>query len=156
MVPSLSKAVTATLSEGVWPKREYAGKFECQPGYIFCKKSLTALLHAGLDIGNFACGNEVTGPTVRTIDNQIDVVAIAAALSFTQVNVTCAVQGDARATFEGTAFASARAEAYAEAVSNVLASNDICPNCTAVVEAVVRTSRRIVADAFASVAFQVQ
>ena len=106
-----------------------------------------ALLYAGLDIGNFACGNEVTGPIITEVDDQISVVATAAVKAIAQFNASCLIQGNTRASLNGSASSSARAVAYAEAVSNVLVSNDVCPNCTAVVNAVARTSGNIVAEA---------
>ena len=106
-------------------------------------------MHAGVEIGNFACGNGMSGTAITELDEEISAVATAAALAIVEFNAACAVQGDARASIKASAFASARAVAYAEAVSNVFSSNNVCTNCTAAVDAIVRTSRQVVADAFA-------
>ena len=82
-------------------------------------------------------------------------MASAAARAFVEFDGQCVVQGNARIDFQGSAFASARAAAYAEAVSTVLATNNVCPNCTAVVRAVARTSRKLLADASASLTVEV-
>ena len=108
-----------------------------------------SFLHAGVEIGNFACGNGMSGTAITELDEEISAVATAAALAIVEFNATCAVQGDARASIKASAFASARAVAYAEAVSNVFSSKNVCTNCTAAVDALVRTSRQVVADAFA-------
>ena len=89
------------------------------------------------------------GPDITDIDNQVTAVATAAALAYAETFIDCFVQGNAFAAVSVSAFVSARAEAYAEAVSSIFADSDVCPNCTVVTEAIVRTSRNIIAEAAA-------
>ena len=112
-------------------------------------------MHAGVNIGGFACGNPEDGTDVNVINDQIAVVASAAARSIAEVRATCAVQGSGRISTEGSAMATARAEAYGVAIANIFGQIDACPGCTAVVDAVVRASQRLVVEATASVWFQV-
>ena len=89
------------------------------------------------------------------IDNRISAVATAAAVAFIQVDAHCEAQGNAFAMLDATAFVVARAEAFAEAVSGILDSANVCPNCTIVTEAIVRTSQSIIAKAFGEAGLQV-
>lgn len=82
-------------------------------------------------------------------------MATAAALAFVDIDVTCMLQGNALIMLDASTFVSARAEAYAEAVSGILESANVCPNCTVVTEAISRTSRSIFAEAVASADIQV-
>lgn len=107
---------------------------------------------AGLDIGNFACGSNAVG---RDVDTQISTVATAAAEAIAEIRATCVVQGSGSISTEGSAMATARAEEYGRAVSDLFAGRDLCPRCTAVADAVVRTSEQIISEATASVWFQV-
>ena len=90
-------------------------------------------MHAGVNIGGFACGNPEDGTDVTEIDTQIEMVAMAAAESVAEITADCAIQGNGRITTEGSAIADARAEAYGTAITNVFVENDACPGCTAVV-----------------------
>ena len=95
------------------------------------------------------------GPDITDIDNQVSAVATAAALAYAETFIDCDVQGNAFVAISVSAFVSARAEAYAEAVSGIFADSDVCPNCTVVTEAIVRTSRNIIAEAVAETSSEV-
>ena len=112
-------------------------------------------MHAGVNISGFACGNPEDGTDVTEIDTQIEMVAMAAAESVAEITADCAVQGNGRINTEGSAIADARAEAYGTAITNVFVENDACPGCTAVVDALVRTSQVLIAEATASAWIQV-
>ena len=107
-------------------------------------------MHAGVNITNFACGNPDDGTDVTEIDIQINTVAMAAAQSVAEITAVCAVQGNGRVFTEGSAIAEARAEAYGMAITDIFVQNDACPDCTAVVDALVRTSQVLIAEATAS------
>ena len=112
-------------------------------------------MRSGVNIGNFACGNPEDGTDVTEIDREISMVAMAAATAVANISAVCAVQGTGRINTEGSAMATARAEAYGRAVTSVFAENNACPNCTAVVEALVQTSQLVIAEATASAWIQV-
>ena len=102
-----------------------------------------------MDIGRFACGDPEAGTDITEINEQVTMVATAAAEAVASIRATCAVRGNGRISTTGSARAMAQAEAYGRAVSDVFIANDACPNCTAVVEAVVGTSMRVIDEATA-------
>ena len=120
------------------------------------KHTITHLAtRSGVNIGGFACGNPEDGTDVTAIDMQIAMVARAAAEAVADIRAVCTVQGTGSISTDGSAIATARAEAYGLAVTNVFAENNACPNCTAVVDALVRTSQLVIAEATARAWVQV-
>ena len=104
---------------------------------------------AGLDIGNYVCGNQADEPLVINIDKQVEDVAIAVAEAFAEVSTMCMANGNAEVRAEAYALAQDRATAIGTAVSEIFASAESCNECTAVISALSETSKEIVAEAVA-------
>lgn len=113
-------------------------------------------MHAGLDIGNYVCGEQAEEPTIITINEQVESVASAIAEAFAEVSADCHASGNAEVRAQGYSFAQDRAEALGSAVSEIFASAEVCGQCSAVVSALSETTQLLVAEAVAEAWTQVR
>ena len=104
---------------------------------------------AGLDIGNYVCGNQADEPSIVNIEAQSEAVAFAIAEAFAEVSANCSANGNAEVRAQGYALAQDRAVAIGEAISEIFASAEVCGQCTAAVSAISSTSQVLVAEALA-------
>lgn len=102
-------------------------------------------VRAGLDVGRFACGSAGTSPS--SVASQAEVIATAVADAIAEVTTSCCARGSAEVRDIAQSLAEGRASELAIAVAEILASGNVCPRCSAVVDSLSRLSRDTLTEA---------